>query len=148
MSEKLKNTFLKICNYLESAMSIGVILVIVVLGMRIIFGDYGLFTGKPSEVFDMYIGNIMALAVGVELVKMLSQHSPAAIVEILMFAIARQMIVGHGSAIEVLLGVLSVAVLFAVRKYLFRKTDYKEHTLKEKTTSAECDDPENGIDLE
>lgn len=148
MSEKLKNTFLKICDYLELAMSIGVILVIVVLGVRIIFGDYGLFSGKPSEVFDMYIGNIMALAVGVELVKMLSQHSPAAIVEILMFAIARQMIVGHGSAIEVLLGILSVALLFAIRKYLFRKTDYKEHAMKGKAANEECDNPKKGIDQE
>ncbi len=39
--------------------------------------------------FETFVSDIMTLAVGVELIKMLSQHTPATVVEVLMFAIAR-----------------------------------------------------------
>ena len=116
--------FLKICNWLEIIMAVGLILIIVVLGIRLIFGDFVLFHGEPLETLDLYIGNIMILAVGIELVKMLSQHSPSTIIEVLMFAIAREVVMEHGKPIDTLLGVAAIAILFATRKFLFLKKDY------------------------
>ena len=40
-----------------------------------------------------------------------------------MFATARQMVVEHLGPAETLLGVLSIAVLFAIRKYLMTDND-------------------------
>ena len=50
---------------------------------------------------------------------MLYTHTPETIIEILLFAISRQMIVEHLSTTETILGVGAIAGLFAVRKYLF-----------------------------
>ncbi len=39
-------------------------------------------------------------------------------IEVLLFAIARQMVLSHGDALNMLLGVAAIAGLFAVKKYL------------------------------
>lgn len=41
----------------------------------------------------------------------------------LLFALARQLVIEHGSVSDYLMGIASVAILFAVRKYLFTHFD-------------------------
>ena len=48
---------------------------------------------------------------------------PATVIEVLLFAIARQLIVEHTSTLDNLIGIISIAILFAVRKYLFYNFD-------------------------
>lgn len=46
-----------------------------------------------------------------------------------MFAIARQMVVEHLNMVETLIGVVAIAVIFAIRKYLLLKApENKEKT--------------------
>ena len=66
--------------------------------------------------------NVMTFAIGVEFVKMLCTHTPGTVIEVLLFAISRQMIVGHVSGFEVLAGVAAIAGLFATHKYLYAKS--------------------------
>lgn len=70
------------------------------------------------DFFSGFLANSLALVVGLEFVKMLCKHSVETVVEVLMFAIARQMVVEHLGTLEILIGVIAIAVLFAVRKYL------------------------------
>ena len=70
-----------------------------------------------------YLECAMTLAIGIEFVKMLCMHTLGAVIEVLLFAIARQMIVQHLSAAEILIGVVSIAGLFAIRKYLLGNQD-------------------------
>ena len=82
---------------------------------------------KVCNILEWIISaDIMTLAVGVELIKMLSQHTPATVVEVLMFAIAREMVTHHDSAINTAIGVMSICALFATRKFFFCKNDYDE----------------------
>lgn len=55
----------------------------------------------------------------------------ATVVEVLMFAIAREMVTHHDSALNTALGVLSICVLFATRKFFFCKNDYDDNNAKE-----------------
>lgn len=64
----------------------------------------------------------MTFAIGVEFVKMLCTHTPGTVIEVLLFAISRQMIVGHVSGFEVLAGVAAIAGLFATHKFLYAKS--------------------------
>ena len=43
---------------------------------------------------------------------MLCKHTAETVVEVLMFAIARQMVVEHLATFETLIGVLAIAILF------------------------------------
>ena len=74
---------------------------------------------KMASYMELVLSVFLLLAIGIEFVKMLCTHTPETIIEILLFAISRQMIVEHLSATETILGVGAIAGLFAVRKYLF-----------------------------
>ena len=124
MKNRVNGIFRKVCNILEWIIS--AILVVVVVVMRFVFELGGMFDSAPVEFFETFVSDIMTLAVGVELIKMLSQHTPATVVEVLMFAIAREMVTHHDSAINTAIGVMSICVLFATRKFFFCKNDYDE----------------------
>lgn len=66
------------------------------------------------------------LIIGVELIRMVYMHQPGTVFEVLLFAIARQIIMDHGSPLNSLIGVIAIAVLFATRKYLFCEFDESE----------------------
>ncbi len=74
--------------------------------------------GKPS-IFSEYLSVAATLVIGVEFVKMLYSHTLDSVIEIMLLAIARQMIVEHTSPLENFCAVVSIAVLFLVRKFLF-----------------------------
>lgn len=76
------------------------------------------------------------LIIGVELIRMLYQHSPSTVIEVLLFAIARQIIIDHTSAINSLIGVLAIAALFATRKFLFCEFDESEKVIFRATSKV------------
>ena len=60
---------------------------------------------------------------------MLCKHTPETVIEVLLFAIARQLIVEHMSIYENLVGIASIAALFATRRYLFYNFDEVDKTI-------------------
>ena len=69
------------------------------------------------------------ICIGVEFVKMLCTHQPGTIIEVLLFATARQMIVEHLNVYETLVGIGAIAALFAIRKFLFCSFDEADHMI-------------------
>ena len=113
-----------ISRYTEIVLSIIILVVIALSGIRLIMEVAA--TSVPTmdtEFFTSFLSQALSLVVGVEFVKMLCQHSTQTVVEVLMFATARQMVVEHLGPSETLLGVISIAVLFAIRKYLMTDND-------------------------
>ena len=76
------------------------------------------------------------LIIGVELIRMLYQHKPSTVFEVLLFAIARQVIMAHNNPVSSLIGVISIALLFATRKFLFIVFDESEKIIFRATTKA------------
>ena len=62
--------------------------------------------------------DIVLLSV-IEFIKMLAKHSPGSVLEVLLYAIARHMIVGHEDAVQNLVSVGAIALIFIIRKYFF-----------------------------
>ena len=113
-----------ISRYTEIVLSIIILVVIALSGIRLIMEVAA--TSVPNmdtEFFTSFLSQALSLVVGVEFVKILCQHSAQTVVEVLMFATARQMVVEHLGSSETLLGVISIAVLFAIRKYLMTDND-------------------------
>ena len=69
--------------------------------------------------FHEFLENTLTLVIGIEFIKMLIKHTPGSVVEVLLFAIARHAILAGGTALENLLTILAIAVIFAVRKFIF-----------------------------
>ena len=76
------------------------------------------------------------LIIGVELIRMMYYHTPDTVFEVLLFAIARQIITDHSSIWGSLVGVSAIAVLFATRKYLFCEFDITDEFIFRATTKV------------
>lgn len=119
------NLSLRIAYVFESILAM-VVLLAVFLGtidvLRMIWDAYIVDFQNPVEYSQLnsLLGQILLLVIGVELVVMLSLHLPGALLEVLLYAIARKLLLlpkTSGMA-DLLLGIISIAGLFAIRKYL------------------------------
>lgn len=104
---------------MEVALSLLVLAAVVVSVVPVAREFLGLWTGEGSTGFDAFLGHAFNLVIGIEFIKMLAKHSPGSALEVLLYAIARHMILGHGTALENLLGVASIGLIFIIRKYFF-----------------------------
>ncbi len=64
-----------------------------------------------------FLSHILSLIIAIEFIKMLTKHTPGSAIEVILFAIARNIIINEGSMLDSLIGVVAIAVLFAVRYY-------------------------------
>ena len=72
-----------------------------------------------------------------EMLKMITSYTIDSVVDVMLLAIARQMIVEHTSPQENLLAVLSVGVLFVIRKFLYISRLDKRRELEKERGQAE-----------
>ena len=79
----------------------------------------GLLTHGNSVEVREFLERALDIVIGIEFIKMLAKHSPGSSLEVLLYAIARHMVVGHESALENLLSVGAIALIFIVRKFFF-----------------------------
>ena len=77
-----------------------------------------LLDGNDAEI-RTFLERSLDIVIGIEFIKMLAKHSPGSSLEVLLYAIARHMVVGHDSAFENLLSVGAIALIFIVRKFFF-----------------------------
>ena len=77
-----------------------------------------LFDGNEVEI-RIFLERSLDIVIGIEFIKMLAKHSPGSSLEVLLYAIARHLVVGHDSALENLLSVGAIALIFIVRKFFF-----------------------------
>ena len=87
-----------------------------------------------SSDFSLFLSSALTLVVGLEFVKLLCRHKPDNLIDVLMLAISRQMVVEHLNTYEMLLGVLSVVCLLVAKKFFkkshkvfFKKLNKKEN---------------------
>ena len=79
----------------------------------------GLLTDADSLEIRTFLERALDIVIGIEFIKMLAKHSPGSSLEVLLYAIARHMVIGHESAFENLLSVAAIALIFVVRKFFF-----------------------------
>ncbi|SFR92276.1 hypothetical protein [Anaeromicropila populeti] len=76
-----------------------------------------------TYAFSNFLKLVFDIVIGIEFIKMLCRHDLNSVIEVLLFATARQMIVEHMSMTNGLIGVLAIGLLFAIRKYLYIEKD-------------------------
>lgn len=117
---------LAICIETFFAIVIAIVIVLLAIKLITIIFQPGFFVDEES--FSNFLKNALGLVVGVEFVKMLVRHTMDNVVEVLIFAISRHLIVYHLEIWEILIGVLCMAILFAIRKFLVVSSDEEKHT--------------------
>lgn len=139
MHNIISKIFYKVVHIIEYLIAVMTMIVLVgLLGYEIykMFTVDGYFSGA-----DTYLHNILTIVVGLEFVRMLINLTPANTLEVLIVAIARQVIVDHSSSISNIACVLCIGGLFAIRRFLISKTDFKKE-LSEDDIEDGCSDKE------
>lgn len=124
MRKKIQETIFEICYILEAAIAVVVGIAVIILCIKLfkdMFAD--VIYNQEDNVLVNVLDSAMTLAIGVEFIKMLCKHTPETVVEVLLFAIAKQLVVFHTTPLENMLNVAAIAGLFAVRKFLLRAED-------------------------
>lgn len=129
----------KISSFVEILAAI--IIVIVAAGMliRICIGliQDGGFTAMSTEEFNRLLGDLLVVSVGIEFVKLLIRHRLEDVIDVMMLATARQMVVEHLPMLSMLIAVCAIGVLFAIRRFLFTGSDLTSFRIKSKKTEEE-----------
>lgn len=119
---RIKTKIMKATLYLEIVLAI-FITVGIIIGMVDLVKYLGLiYSTNPIdtyEVFQKFLGHTLMLVVGVELVAMLIMHTPGSVLEVLLYAIARTMLIYSKSTTDFLIGIAAIAAIFAIRRFLF-----------------------------
>lgn len=130
MIKKQEKTLLKLSKVFELVLSI-IILIIVFLGMmdlsRSVYQSYIVEFATPVEYSELnsFLAEGLLLVIGVELVVMLCLHVPGTLIEVLLFAIARKLILlpKTSGMIDLFLGILAIGIIFSIRKYLLNQEE-------------------------
>lgn len=127
MRKKLQDKMFEASYLFELFISVIVGIGILILSVRLIVDT--LQTSVSFEAVNSLVpilDDAIILAIGAELIKMLCKHTPETIIEVLAFALARQLIVGHAAPWENLITVAAIAILFVVRRFLLKRHDMVE----------------------
>ncbi|WP_195999505.1 hypothetical protein [Clostridium sp. 1001271B_151109_B4] len=130
MKKFIKEQVLKAVDTLETIIGVLLAICIGISVIYLIFDITSVFSFRNNlEAFNDYLSIAFNFVIGIEFIKMLCKHTPETVIEVLLFAIARQLIVEHMTIFQNLIGVLAIAALFATRKYLFYNFDEVDKTI-------------------
>ena len=126
---RIEHIFRRILHWIERGIAAITLLVLIAsLGIEL----YRIFTtaGYLSDT-NTYLHNVLTIVVGLEFVRMLIDTTPASILEVLTVAITRHVILSHDNPWSNLACVACIAGLFAIRRFLIRRTELKEEMVEQ-----------------
>lgn len=132
--DKFKNRFKRdiqrLCETLEMAVAVLVLLGIVITIVSLV-SDFEIFRLMLEDIteFKPFLEEIFVIVIGIEFLQMLCRPNSDNVMEVLIFLVARHMIVGDTTAFEDFISVISVGLLCVLRRYL--------HVTKEKERERE-----------
>lgn len=122
MKSKAVSTLLKTAWVLELVIAVFILIVTVI--QMVLTGKESLTSLLAGQFnLDQFLAGAMNIIVGLEFMKMLILHTPRAVTDVLLFAIARQLVVSHSTPTDTLIGVSAVALIFVIKKFLHTKED-------------------------
>jgi hypothetical protein len=110
----------KISSFIEIYLSIIILAGVITssIGLFVYLSKLFRLTVNP-DLFRDFLGYALVLIIAVEFIKMLSKHTPGSAIEVLTFALARKLIIKENiSALDLLLGVIAIALLLWLRNYV------------------------------
>ena len=125
---KVEHLFRRILHWIERAIAFAtIVILLIVLGLEF----YKMFQGSLFDLdVNAYLHSILTIVVGLEFVRMLIDTTPASILEVLTVAITRHVILNHENAWSNLVCVICIAGLFAIRRFLVRRSELKEEMVE------------------
>ena len=132
---KFKGSISKICELLERGVAV-LVLIGILLSICSLIKDFAIFREilEDMESFRVYLDEIFVIVIGIEFLQMLCRPNSDNIMEVLIFLVARHMIVTETTAMEDFISVISIILLCVLRRYL--------HVTREKVSAEEEEEGE------
>lgn len=120
MRREVVRRFEKIVFVLEMIIVLFLVIGIIIGMTDVVFYFESLFSAGEStyEIFESFLAYSLILIVGVELILMILYHSNRAILELILFVIARKMLVYSHTMLDLVLGTIAIVLVFFVLRYL------------------------------
>ena len=131
----------KISSFVEILAAIIIVIVAAGTLLRICIGliENGEFTRMSTDEFNKLLGDLLVVSVGIEFVKLFKMHILEDVIDVMMLATARQMVVEHLPMTSMLVAVCAIGVLFAIRRFLFMGSDLNFFKKKSNKTEEETE---------
>ena len=101
--------------------------VVLICGVLVSFVDIpkhfaAIVAGKPDALLGLLEFAAGAI-IGIELVYVIIAQNLESVIEILMIALTRELLIRYWELWEIVMGIIGIAILFAVKKFLLEKND-------------------------
>lgn len=128
LKRRLRKSVARVSSYIEIFISVLILIGILVgtinLATELIMMSKEALTAADIMLpVEEFIAAALQLIIGVEFVKMISKHTVGSTIDVLLFAIARKLVVSHGSSLELLLGIIGIGILFVIKYYFGNKCE-------------------------
>lgn len=125
---RVEHFFRRILHWIERFIAIlTIVVMLTALGIEIF---RMCTTGGYFEDISIYLHHVLTIVVGLEFVRMLIDTTPASILEVLTVAITRHVILSHDDPWSNVACVACIAGLFAIRRFLIRRSELKEEMVE------------------
>lgn len=120
MKWKIRLYLSNIASFLEIFLAMLLALTLAICSVQVIPTIFKLrISMETVSVFHEFLEALFELVIGVEALKLLCKHTPGSALEVLLFTIAREMIVTHTTPEQNLVVVISIAIIFAIRRFMY-----------------------------
>lgn len=126
--KKIENIITNIIMWLELVLALFILGAVILSCKDIISLIYKVFITEALDSYTVLQGllsHVLLLVVGLELAMMLIKHNPGSVLEVMLYAISRKMLVSSSTTVELLLGVIALGLIFLIDKYLHTKDTEK-----------------------
>lgn len=119
MRRQLREKFYQGLKTLELLIAMAIVIVIVVMAGLTIY-DYlsGAVDLRDISSLETFLQEMLTFVVGIEFVKMLIFHNPERVIDVLIFATSRQLVVEHTGGVETIVRIVGIGLLFAIQRFL------------------------------
>jgi len=119
VSKKIREKVYIFLKALELFIAICIVVMVLVL-LFLTLKSY--LSGKVSltgeDTLAVFLQRMLSFAVALEFVKMLIYHNPERVIDVLIFATSRQLVVEHTGGVESVIRISAIGILFAIQKFL------------------------------
>lgn len=87
-------------------------------------GLYHASLDQSYQVFQNFLAYALLLIVGVELILMIMNHSAYSMLELILFVIARKMLIYAHTMMDLVLGTVAILIVFIIMRFLASEGNY------------------------
>ena len=100
---------------------------VIIAGVLVSFRDIpkyfsAIISGQPDSLLRL-LEFVAGVIIAIELIYVIVAQNLESVIEILMIALTRELLIKYWAIWEILVGIIGVAVLFAIRRFLLDKKD-------------------------